>query len=64
MLASESSCAPAVEVLVHGGADLLMVDSLGHDVLHYTKLSGSSEVRALITAALHRQQSEPGDSSF
>uniref|UniRef100_A0A3B4BXI9 Retinoic acid induced 14 n=1 Tax=Pygocentrus nattereri TaxID=42514 RepID=A0A3B4BXI9_PYGNA len=62
MLASESSCAPAVEVLVQRGADLLMVDSLGHDVLHYTKLSGSGEVRALITAALHRQQSEPGDS--
>uniref|UniRef100_A0A3B4DKI4 Retinoic acid induced 14 n=1 Tax=Pygocentrus nattereri TaxID=42514 RepID=A0A3B4DKI4_PYGNA len=63
MLASESSCAPAVEVLVQRGADLLMVDSLGHDVLHYTKLSGSGEVRALITAALHRQQSEPDKSS-
>ncbi|XP_036444446.1 ankycorbin isoform X3 [Colossoma macropomum] len=63
MLASESSCAPAVEVLVQRGADLLMVDSLGHDVLHYTKLSGSGEVRALITAALHRQQSEPADKS-
>ncbi|KAL6469749.1 hypothetical protein MHYP_G00208680 [Metynnis hypsauchen] len=63
MLASESSCAPAVEVLVQRGADLLMVDSLGHDVLHYTKLSGSGEVRALITAALHRQKSEPADKS-
>lgn len=62
MLASESSCATAVGVLVQGGADLHIVDSLGHDVLHYAKLSGSSEVRAIITTALHQQQSEPGDS--
>uniref|UniRef100_A0A8C2GN30 Retinoic acid induced 14 n=1 Tax=Cyprinus carpio TaxID=7962 RepID=A0A8C2GN30_CYPCA len=45
MLASESSCPAAVELLVQRGADLQMVDSLGHDVLHYAKLSGSSEVR-------------------
>ncbi|XP_072518789.1 ankycorbin [Salminus brasiliensis] len=63
MLASESSCAAAVEVLVQRGADLCMIDSLGHDVLHYAKLSGSSEVRAIINAALHRQQSEPDKSS-
>uniref|UniRef100_A0A671QRC2 Ankycorbin-like n=1 Tax=Sinocyclocheilus anshuiensis TaxID=1608454 RepID=A0A671QRC2_9TELE len=60
MLASESSCPAAVELLVQRGADLQMVDSLGHDVLHYAKLSGSSEVRTALNAALHRQQSESG----
>uniref|UniRef100_A0A672RKP4 Ankycorbin-like n=1 Tax=Sinocyclocheilus grahami TaxID=75366 RepID=A0A672RKP4_SINGR len=60
MLASESSCPAAVELLVRWGADLQMVDSLGHDVLHYAKLSGSSEVRTALNTALHRQQSESG----
>uniref|UniRef100_A0A671QSL4 Ankycorbin-like n=1 Tax=Sinocyclocheilus anshuiensis TaxID=1608454 RepID=A0A671QSL4_9TELE len=63
MLASESSCPAAVELLVQRGADLQMVDSLGHDVLHYAKLSGSSEVRTALNAALHRQQSESDKSS-
>ncbi|KAG7476688.1 hypothetical protein MATL_G00085560 [Megalops atlanticus] len=54
MLASESSCVAAVEILVQRGADLKTVDSLGHDVLHYAKLSGSSEVRAVLTSALQR----------
>ncbi|XP_036385987.1 ankycorbin isoform X1 [Megalops cyprinoides] len=54
MLASESSCVAAVEILVQRGADLKIVDSLGHDVLHYAKLSGSSEVRAVLTSALQR----------
>uniref|UniRef100_A0A673MXG4 Ankycorbin-like n=1 Tax=Sinocyclocheilus rhinocerous TaxID=307959 RepID=A0A673MXG4_9TELE len=60
MLASESSCPAAVELLVQRGADLQMVDSFGHDVLHYAKLSGSSEVRTALNTALHRQQSESG----
>lgn len=63
MLACESSSAAAVEVLVQGGADLRIVDSLGHDVLHYAKLSGSAEVRSIISSALHRQQPEPADKS-
>ncbi|XP_056124240.1 ankycorbin isoform X3 [Rhinichthys klamathensis goyatoka] len=61
MLASESSCPAAVEFLVQRGADLHMVDSLGHNVLHYAKLSGSSEVRTVLNNALHRQQSESGN---
>ncbi|KAG5834094.1 hypothetical protein ANANG_G00257610 [Anguilla anguilla] len=54
MLASESSSAAAVEMLVQRGAGLLMVDSLGHDVLHYAKLSGSSQIKALLSSALQR----------
>uniref|UniRef100_A0A8K9UKQ6 Retinoic acid induced 14 n=1 Tax=Oncorhynchus mykiss TaxID=8022 RepID=A0A8K9UKQ6_ONCMY len=42
MLASESSSMSVVEVLVQRGAVLQAVDSLGHDVLHYAKLSGLS----------------------
>ncbi|XP_026796939.2 ankycorbin isoform X1 [Pangasianodon hypophthalmus] len=61
MLAGESSCVAAVELLVHRGADLRLLDSLGHDVLHYAKLSGSAEVRAVITAALQRHPAESAD---
>lgn len=58
MLASESNAVSAVEVLVQRGADLSALDSQGHDVGHYAKLSGSPEV----TAALSRQISgETGD---
>ncbi|XP_043077540.1 ankycorbin isoform X2 [Puntigrus tetrazona] len=63
MLASESSCPAAIELLVQRGTDLQMVDSLGHDVLHYAKLSGSNEVRTTLNTGLHRQQSESDKSS-
>lgn len=56
MLASESSAVSVVEVLVQRGADLSAVDSQGHDVAHYAKLSGNSEVKIALTAALNRQQ--------
>ncbi|KAJ8395638.1 hypothetical protein AAFF_G00031190 [Aldrovandia affinis] len=61
MLACESSCVATVDILVQRGADLQIVDSLGHDVLHYAKLSGSSEVQALLTSAL---QKPPKDSDM
>ncbi|XP_046723813.1 ankycorbin isoform X1 [Silurus meridionalis] len=63
MLASESSCVTCVDLLVHRGADLHLIDSLGHDVLHYAKLSGSADVRAIITAALQRHPAESADKS-
>uniref|UniRef100_A0A668A599 Retinoic acid induced 14 n=1 Tax=Myripristis murdjan TaxID=586833 RepID=A0A668A599_9TELE len=56
MLASESNSVPVVEILVRRGADLWAVDSQGHDVLYYAKLSGGSEVKTALNAALHRQQ--------
>nr|XP_046231070.1 ankycorbin isoform X2 [Scatophagus argus]XP_046231072.1 ankycorbin isoform X2 [Scatophagus argus]XP_046231073.1 ankycorbin isoform X2 [Scatophagus argus] len=56
MLASESNAVSVVEVLVQRGADLSAVDSQGYDVLHYAKLSGNSEVRTALAAALSRQQ--------
>ncbi len=56
MLASEANAVSVVEVLIQRGADLSAVDSQGHDVAHYAKLSGSPEVRAALAAALNRQQ--------
>lgn len=61
MLASESNAVSVVEVLVQRGADLTAVDSQGHDVTHYAKLLGNSEVKTALTAALNRQQ-VPGKS--
>lgn len=61
MLASESNCGAVVDLLVHRGADLRLLDSLGHDVLHYAKLSGSTEVQAIITTAMQRHPSDSGD---
>ncbi|XP_034402947.1 ankycorbin isoform X2 [Cyclopterus lumpus] len=57
MLASDSNAGSVVEVLVQRGADLSAVDSQGHDVVHYIKLLGSSEVKTALSAVLNRQQS-------
>ncbi|XP_026153252.1 ankycorbin isoform X2 [Mastacembelus armatus] len=56
MLAAESNAVDVVEVLVQRGADLTAVDSQGHDAVHYAKLSGKSEVKTTLTAALCRHQ--------
>lgn len=56
MLAAESNVVSVVEVLVQRGADLSAVDSQGHDVVHYAKLSGKSEVKTALTAALSKHQ--------
>uniref|UniRef100_A0A3Q3AC98 Retinoic acid induced 14 n=1 Tax=Kryptolebias marmoratus TaxID=37003 RepID=A0A3Q3AC98_KRYMA len=54
MLAAESNAVPEVEVLVQRGADLSAVDPEGHDVVYYAMMSGSSEARTAILAALNR----------
>lgn len=61
ILATESNAVSVVEVLAQRGADLSAVDSQGHDVIHYAKMSGNSEVKTALTAALDRQQ-VPGES--
>uniref|UniRef100_A0A3Q4GBL1 Retinoic acid induced 14 n=1 Tax=Neolamprologus brichardi TaxID=32507 RepID=A0A3Q4GBL1_NEOBR len=43
-----------VEVLVKRGADLSTVDAEGHEVLHYAKVSGSSETKTALSAALNK----------
>ncbi|XP_034048051.1 ankycorbin isoform X2 [Thalassophryne amazonica] len=56
MLAAEANAASVVDVLLQRGADLSAVDSQGHNVHHYAKLSGNSEVKTTLAAALSRQQ--------
>lgn len=56
MIAAESIAVSEVEVLVQRGADLSVVDSEGHDVVHYVMLSGSSEAKSTLLAALNRHQ--------
>lgn len=54
MLATESNAVSVVEVLVQRGADLSAVDAEGHEVLHYAKVSGSSETKTALSAALNK----------
>ncbi|KAK5900784.1 hypothetical protein CgunFtcFv8_025715 [Champsocephalus gunnari] len=56
MLATESGALSVVQVLIQRRADLTAADSQGHDVLHYAKLSGNSEIKTLLTAALNSHQ--------
>ncbi|XP_056146686.1 ankycorbin isoform X2 [Lampris incognitus] len=56
MLASESCSGSIIDVLVRRGADLWAVDSQGHDAVRYAKLSGNTEGKAILTAALQKQQ--------
>lgn len=60
MLACESRHLAAIHILVQRGADLRAADSLGHDVYHYAKLSGSAEVRNVLNAALERKEADQG----
>lgn len=48
MLASESNAASTVDVLLQRGADLSSLDSQGHDVGHYAKLSASPEIKTAL----------------
>ncbi|XP_053700826.1 ankycorbin isoform X1 [Synchiropus splendidus] len=57
MLAAECGSVSVVDALVQRGADLTALDSQGHDVLHFSKLGGNSEVNASLTVALNRQAS-------
>lgn len=60
MLAAESRCAAVVDLLTHRGAHLSVVDSLGYNILHYAKLSGSLEIQDLINSAFQWPHSKPG----
>ncbi|XP_041103291.1 ankycorbin-like isoform X2 [Polyodon spathula] len=52
MMACETSSLKIAEILIQKGADLRLVDTLGHDALHYSKLSGNTEIKNLLQAAL------------
>ncbi|XP_041090763.1 ankycorbin isoform X2 [Polyodon spathula] len=52
MMACETSSLKTAEILIQKGADLRLVDTLGLDALHYSKLSGNTEIKNLLQAAL------------
>uniref|UniRef100_UPI00398E4A87 ankycorbin isoform X2 n=1 Tax=Pristiophorus japonicus TaxID=55135 RepID=UPI00398E4A87 len=54
MLACEHGSGNAVEILVKRGANLKLVDALGHDALHYYKLSGNADILSFLQATLKK----------
>ncbi|XP_072429447.1 ankycorbin isoform X4 [Chiloscyllium punctatum] len=52
MLACEQGSGNTVEMLVKRGANLKLVDALGHDALHYYKLSGNADILNFLQATL------------
>lgn len=54
MLACENNSVETVNVLVRSGANVSLVDALGHDAVHYSMVTGNPEILQLLHAALHR----------
>ncbi|XP_048384495.1 ankycorbin isoform X3 [Stegostoma tigrinum] len=52
MLACEHGSGNTVEMLVKKGANLKLVDALGHDALHYYKLSGNADILNFLQTTL------------
>ncbi|XP_078283465.1 ankycorbin isoform X4 [Rhinoraja longicauda] len=59
MLACEHGSGNAVETLVKKGANLKLVDALGHDALHYYRLSGNADILHFLQAALKKVSEDP-----
>lgn len=52
MLGCEYGCKDAVEVLLKNGADVSLVDGLGHDCAYYARIGDNIDILALIKAAV------------
>lgn len=52
MLACETGSANTVEALIKKGADLNLVDSLGHNALYYSKLSENAGIQSLLLSKI------------
>lgn len=52
MLACETGSSNIVEALIKKGADLNLVDSLGHNALHYSKLSENAGIQSLLLSKI------------
>lgn len=52
MLGCEYGCKDAVEVLLRNGADVSLVDGLGHDCAYYARIGDNIDILALIKAAV------------
>ncbi|XP_067824372.1 ankycorbin [Heptranchias perlo] len=61
MLACENDSVETVDVLVRSGANISLVDALGHDAIHYSMVTGNSDILQLLHAIPHRSywNSEP-----
>lgn len=52
MVACEIGSSHVAEALIKKGADLTLVDSLGHNVLHYSKLSENAGIQSLLLSKI------------
>lgn len=52
MLACEAGSSNTVEALIKKGADLNLVDSLGHNALYYSKLSENAGIQSLLLSKI------------
>ncbi|XP_069780143.1 ankycorbin isoform X2 [Narcine bancroftii] len=59
MLACEHGSGNAAEIFVKKGASLKLVDALGHDALHYCKLSGNAAILKFLQATLKKVSEDP-----
>lgn len=52
MVACEIGSSNIAEALIKKGADLTLVDSLGHNALHYSKLSENAGIQSLLLSKI------------
>lgn len=52
MLACEIGSSNIVEALIKKGADLTLVDSPGHNALHYSRLSENAGIQSLLLSKI------------
>ncbi|XP_045141197.1 ankycorbin [Echinops telfairi] len=58
MLACETGSSTLVEALIKKCADLNLVDSLGHNALHYSKLSENAGIQSLLLSKISQDLSD------
>lgn len=62
MLGCEYGCRDAVEVLMKNGADLTLLDALGHDSSYYARIGDNLDILNLLKTA--SEATSKGDSGF
>ena len=62
MLGCEYGCKDAVEVLIKNGADVTLLDALGHDSSYYARIGDNLDILTLLKTAA--ENSNKGTSSF
>lgn len=62
MLGCEYGCKDAVEVLIKNGADVSLLDALGHDSSYYARIGDNLDILTLLKTA--SENTSKGTSSF